>query len=132
MQLMGNSNVPHKNTNGNYSLQIVPIPLPTTVVVFCARLLLLWPAALVDQRSAGGNPWLSGNAFYSITFRLSIWFSRRRTFPDEASFGTLRACISEDPHACMVNNPCQRPELLSEWFAETEVPAFLSVLRPNR
>ena len=92
----------NKNTNGNNSLQVVPIPLPTTVVVFCARLLLLWPAALVDQRSAGGNPWLSGGAFYGITFRLSIWFSRRKPFPDEASFGTQRACISEDPHACLV------------------------------
>jgi hypothetical protein len=60
------------------------------------------PAALNDQRSAGGNPWLSGGAFYGITFRLSIRFSRRKTFPDEVSFGTLRACISEDPHACVV------------------------------
>jgi hypothetical protein len=62
----------------------------------------LWPAALTDQRSAGGNPWRSGGAFQGITFRLSIRFSRRRTFPDEASFSTLQTCISEDPHACLV------------------------------
>jgi hypothetical protein len=38
-------------------------------------------------------------------------FPEGETFPDEASFGTLQACISEDPHACKVNNPCHRQDV---------------------
>jgi hypothetical protein len=117
----------------------------------------LWPAALCDQRSAGGNPSRSGDAFYGITFRLSIRLSRRKTFPDEASFSTLQACISEDPHAYMVKqiqsktvivfrSPCQNrsfsklfcpetkpvKERQANFIGVTELQEviFLSVLRP--
>ena len=49
-------------------------------------LLLFWPAAFIAPKRDSGNPWLSGSAFYCITFLLSVPLPTRGNFPDEVSF----------------------------------------------
>jgi hypothetical protein len=88
----------------------------------------LWLAAPADQRPVVCNPWLSGGAFYGITFLLSFRFSRGRTFPDEASFSTLQANVSEDPRACIVKHVLSKTGMFSDTIAKTKASASFSVL----
>jgi hypothetical protein len=47
-------------------------PLFATEAAIGVWLLLFWPAAFTFLTICSGNPWLSGNTCYSITFLLSF------------------------------------------------------------
>jgi hypothetical protein len=87
----------YKNTNGNDPCELFPFR-HTWIAPFVAsdygyRGWLYFPLhrACAFCRFVF-NPSLSGFAFYSITFRLSLRFSLRSTFPDGVLYG-----IQHDP-----------------------------------
>jgi hypothetical protein len=78
--------------------ELLPLWRQATVIMIGCIFISLVPPHSVDNFS---SPSLSGSAFYSITFRLSLQFSFRSTFPDGVSLNTTWFFTLDQFFCCM-------------------------------
>jgi hypothetical protein len=102
-----------KNNNGNYSLRLVPIyrlqPRLSTISDYCyCDRLHLW------YQTRFCNPWLSGLACYSRTFRLSFLTPRR-----DSGMKCLSGPVAS-PEGCASVSVNPEPKLVVFWSPVTQ------------